>query len=112
MLIDQALSLVLIGFYEGFGIPPLEAIRSQTIPVVSKTSSLREVVGNAGILVDPTDLDSVTLGLKEVLSLSAKQKAILQKNGRTQLKKFSWEKTAQTILHTLEEVHYSKESGK
>lgn len=110
ILINQASVLTLIGFYEGFGIPALEAMQLKTVPVVSQTSSLREVVGAAGILVDPHDVDSITLGLKEALSLSTKQKAILYKNARQQLAKFDWQTSAQTILHTLQETIYS--SGK
>jgi len=104
VLISQASALALVGFYEGFGIPPLEAMQLKTIPIVSKSSSLQEVVGNAGILVDPNDIDSITLGLKEALSLSAKQKAIMYKNARDQLNKFSWNKSAQAVLKQLIEV--------
>ena len=108
VLINQAETLALVGFYEGFGIPPLEAMQHQVIPVVAKTSSLREVVGSAGIMVDPESVDSITLGLKEVLSLSTKQRAILLRQARDQLKKFSWTQSAQTILHTLEEIFYDQ----
>jgi len=66
------------------------------------------VVGSAGIMVDPESVDSITLGLKEVLSLSTKQRAILLRQARDQLKKFSWTQSAQTILHTLEEIFYDQ----
>ena len=53
MLYKNALASVLIGTHEGFGIPPLESLAHRTIPVVSNTTSLPEVVGDAGLQVDP-----------------------------------------------------------
>ncbi|MEA2056638.1 MAG: glycosyltransferase family 1 protein, partial [Patescibacteria group bacterium] len=53
ILIKNALALTLVGLYEGFGIPALEALYLNTIPIVSESSSLPEVVGKAGLKVDP-----------------------------------------------------------
>jgi glycosyltransferase involved in cell wall biosynthesis len=107
-LIAGAECLVLVGLYEGFGIPPLEAISLGTIPVVSNTSSLPEVVGKAGITVNPENVSSIADGLLEALTLTAKEKAQLRKEGRIQMKKFDWMQTADTILATLEEVAHER----
>lgn len=104
VLLDNCSSLVLTGLYEGFGIPPLEAISHQIVPVVSSTSSLPEVVGNAGILVNPNDTTDIARGLKEVLDLSSKQKLAYKKAGEIQLTKFDWKNSAREILKTLEKV--------
>lgn len=96
--------LALAGLYEGFGIPALEAIQSGVIPVVSHVSSLPEVVGPKGILVDPYDSDSIAQGLQQVLSFTpAEYKSKLE-----QLQKFAdqfdWEKSGQQLNQLLWEL--------
>lgn len=107
-LYEKAICSVLIGVYEGFGIPPLESLYSGTIPLVSQTSSLPEVVGQAGIQVNPHKTDSIAKGLAEIWSMTVKRKAIYRRLAREQIKKFSWEKSAQIILSTLKEVAESE----
>lgn len=104
MLYQKALCSVLVGLYEGFGIPPLESMSHGIIPVVSKTTSLPEVVGEAGILVNPESVLSIAKGLKKAITLNAKQKALYRRKMKKQLKKFDWKETAQIILDTLMEV--------
>lgn len=104
ILYEHAACSVQVGLYEGFGIPPLESLLYKTIPVVANSSSLPEVVGAAGILVDPTDARDISQGLLTALTLSAKDKAKYAKAARQQLKRFSWSKSADLILTTLEEV--------
>lgn len=104
ILYQHAHAAVLIGIYEGFGIPPLEAMQAGTVPVVANTTSLPEVVGRAGILVNPYEIDSIAGGLEKALNLKAKERAGYRKEARTQLKKFDWLESADTILKTLKEV--------
>lgn len=104
VLLDNCTSLVLTGLYEGFGIPPLEAISHQIVPVVSNTSSLPEVVGKAGILVNPQDSNDIARGLNEVLNLSVKEKSDYRKAAIIQLSKFDWKNSAREILKTLEKI--------
>jgi len=104
MLYKQAAGSILVGLYEGFGIPPLESLQLGTVPVVSNTSSLPEVVGKAGILVHPEMIASIAEGLQRVLSLNPKEKARLVKLGQHQVTTFSWEKSAQKVLAVLKKV--------
>lgn len=97
-LLRVATASISIGLKEGFGIPALEALEVGTIPVVSNTTSLPEVVGQAGILVDPTNSLSIADGLWQVATLKARDRAVLRKKGREQKAKFTWSKTAATVL--------------
>lgn len=103
-LYQHASASVLIGLYEGFGIPALESIKYGCVPVVSNSSSLPEVVGEAGVLVDPLNTKNISYGLEKTLFMTAKQKALFRRKGREQLKKFSWEKSADIVLSTLQSV--------
>ena len=68
VLYRLAAVFVFPSLYEGFGLPPLEAMASGTPVVVSNVSSLPEVVGDAAVLVDPHDIDSIVDGLRSVLT--------------------------------------------
>ncbi len=103
-LYNQALATILVGLYEGFGIPPLESMHFGTIPLVSNNSSLPEVVGAAGLKVDPYKVDSIKAGLIKVWNLPDEQKEELKKAMKDQIKKFSWEQSTQKILSLLKEV--------
>lgn len=100
-LYSKAESSVLVGWYEGFGIPPLESIALGCVPVVANTSSLPEVVGQAGIQVDPAQPQQLADAWMNVLTASCKQKAIWRSEGKRQLAQFSWSKSAQTVLDTI-----------
>jgi glycosyltransferase involved in cell wall biosynthesis len=101
VLIERANSLVLIGLHEGFGIPPLEALSLGTVPIVSNTSSLPEVVGEAGITVPPEIPSVLARFLEKILTLPQVKKRVMQKKGKDQAAKFSWEKSANIVLHTI-----------
>ena len=78
--------------YEGFGLPPLEAMASGTPVVTSNVSSLPEVAGDAAILVDPYDVNSIVDGVRRVLTdpVIADE---LRKKGLTRARDFSWERS-------------------
>lgn len=111
VLIQDAECLVLVGLYEGFGIPPLEALMYGCIPVVSASTSLPEVVGDAGVLVNPQSAIDIATGIEKVLTLSAKEKAKMLRMGRQQAKKFTWEASAEKVLNSLLEVAGYKQGG-
>ena len=80
--------------YEGFGLPPLEAMACGTAVITSTASSLPEVVGKAGKLVDPTDTDGLATAMAQVLGDREMQEQ-MEATGLVQAAVFSWEKTAQ-----------------
>jgi len=81
-------------FYEGFGLPVLEAMTVGTPVVTSNKGSLAETVENAGVVVDPHSVQSITNGLVEAIRNSKE----FQKLGKKQANKFSWKKTAEATL--------------
>ncbi|KKT28796.1 MAG: mannosyltransferase B-like protein [Candidatus Yanofskybacteria bacterium GW2011_GWA1_44_21] len=95
-----ALALVYPSFFEGFGLPPLEAMACSTPVIVSHTSSLPEVVGDAGILVDPYDASDIAKGIECVLSDSALSQKLKAK-GLNRAEKFSWPQIAEKTLEVL-----------
>lgn len=97
-LIAGAKVFALPSFWEGFGLDALNAMASGVPVVVSNVGSLPEVVGGAGIMVDPNDTESIAEGLNKVLlAPKAKYNSMVEK-GLSQAKKFSWEKTARETL--------------
>ncbi|HIQ39262.1 MAG TPA: glycosyltransferase family 1 protein [Methanothermococcus okinawensis] len=93
--------------YEGFGLPPLEAMACGTPVITSNTSSLPEVVGDAGIMVDPYDVDGLSKAMYEVLTNDGLREE-LRKKGLERAKLFSWKKCAEEHLKVYEEVYNMK----
>jgi glycosyltransferase involved in cell wall biosynthesis len=90
-LYSGALAFVYLSLYEGFGLPPLEAMQSGTPVITSNTSSLPEVVGNAGIMLDPLDADAICQSMLEVYRNGALRAEMTRKSlERAML--FSWTK--------------------
>lgn len=83
--------------YEGFGLPPLEAMACGTPTVVANVSSLPEVVGDAALLVDPWDVDSWVVAIWRVLTDSTLRRELSGKGSKRAFL-FSWEKAAQETL--------------
>lgn len=102
-LIAGARMLTLPALYEGFGLPPLEAMASGVPVVVSNVSSLPEVVGDAGVLVDPNSVDSIAEGLLKVLMDNNLREQMIAK-GLERSKQFTWENTARKTLEVFESL--------
>jgi len=89
--------------YEGFGLPPLEAMASGTPVVTSNISSLPEVAGSAALLVNPENVFEIAKGIREVLTNVTLRSALIQQ-GHQQARRFSWEATAREVLEIYREV--------
>jgi len=87
--------------YEGFGLPPLEAMACGAPVITSRIPSLMETVGDAARLVDPNSVDEVAQAMAEMLS-DEQMRGYYAAAGKVQVKKFSWEQTA---MKTLEVYH-------
>ena len=92
--------------YEGFGLPPLEAMGCGAPVVCSNRTSLPEVVGDAAISVDPEDTRALTEAMHQILTNSTLQ-ADLRARSLRQAAQFSWDKTAQETLAVYHEVYSS-----
>ncbi|MCU1284892.1 MAG: glycosyl transferase, group 1 [Acidobacteriales bacterium] len=100
---DVAKIFVFPSLYEGFGLPPLEAMAHGTPVVTSNTSSLPEVVGNAAVLVNPENVFEIMHALHRVL-LDQPLREVLKQRGYTQAAKFSWDASVEKILHVYEQA--------
>lgn len=96
-LYNLAWAFVYPSIYEGFGLPPLEALACGTPTLVSNVSSLPEVVGDAAIQVAPDDIAGMAAGLVR-LTDDQDLRAVLRQAGPVQAKTFTWEAAAQQVL--------------
>ncbi len=92
-LYNLALALVYPSLYEGFGLPPLEAMACGTPVLTSRTSSLPEVVGESAVLVDPADVPSIREGLRRLLE-DEELRRHLREQGLVRARLFTWEQAA------------------
>jgi glycosyltransferase involved in cell wall biosynthesis len=94
---EAATAFVFVSRYEGFGLPPLEAMACGTPVVASNVSSLPEVLGDAAVQVNPANVFEIARGITEVL-LDDTLRAALVRCGREQASRFSWERAAREVL--------------
>ena len=97
--------------WEGFGLPILEAMCMGTPVLTSKVSSMPEVAGDAGILVNPIKIEEIKKGLLKMV-LNKKALNSYTKKGRVQAKKFSWNKCAKQTLAVYKEVYKNTKNKK
>lgn len=110
-LYSGAIAAPYLSLYEGFGLPPLEAMACGTPPLASNLASLPEVVGDAGLLVDPNDVGAIADGVSRLVEDSQLRSALRDK-GLNRASQFSWENTAVQTLAFLREVDASTASQK
>ena len=89
--------------YEGFGLPPLEAMAAGTPVITSNVSSLPEVVGDAAILIDPYEPAEIADAMRRVLS-DEPLRAELRRKGLLRVQEFSWERSVQRVRAIYSEV--------
>ncbi|MGV3561018.1 glycosyltransferase family 4 protein [Larkinella arboricola] len=95
-LYQHALFFAYPSFFEGFGIPPLEAMSCGCPTLVSDTTSLPEVCGDASVYVDPYNIGSIRDGLVKLYSDEALRKTLVEK-GRSRVERFSWQQSAEKL---------------
>lgn len=102
-LYASADAFVFPSLYEGFGIPPLEAMANGVPVIASSTKALREVLGDAAEFVDPFDVSAIAETLVDVVFSEAK-KVELRSKGFERVKMFSWKRSAEEVYRILREV--------
>ncbi len=102
-LYNRAFLFAFPSLYEGFGIPPLEAMQCGCPVITADTSSLPEVVGDAAITVNPESSEELQAALAELVHNSRLREELIT-SGFPQSRKFSWENSAQHILETFQKL--------
>jgi len=103
VLYRLAAVFVFPSLYEGFGLPPLEAMASGTPVITSNVSSLPEVVGDAALLIDPMQPDAIAAAIRRVLSDPALRED-LRARGLRRAREFSWERSIGRVRQIYDEV--------
>jgi glycosyltransferase involved in cell wall biosynthesis len=102
-LFAGALLLAYVSYYEGFGLPPLEAMASGTAVLAGNRSSLPEVIGDAGMLVDPCNVEEIAEALYGLVQNPA-LRSDLAVRGLRRAQEFSWDETARKTWDVLQEA--------
>jgi glycosyltransferase involved in cell wall biosynthesis len=102
-LMSSALALTYVSYFEGFGIPILEAFQCDTPVITSNVTSMPEVAGSAAILTDPFSITSIADAMQKIASDVAFRQKLIDA-GREQRKKFSWEQTAEKLWRCIEKA--------
>jgi glycosyltransferase involved in cell wall biosynthesis len=103
LLMNGATAFILPSLYEGFGIPVVEAMACGIPVIVSDVSSLPEVVGKAGLLVNPKSADQIEQAIRTI-STDQKLHDKLSKQGLERAKKFSWKKMAKEVIDVFKSI--------
>jgi glycosyltransferase involved in cell wall biosynthesis len=96
-----ALAMTYVSIYEGFGLPPLEAMASGTAVLAGNRSSLPEVVGDAGLLVDPFDVGAIEEGIRRILE-DSELRSDLRQRGIVRAEQFCWDEAARRTWDVLQ----------
>ena len=103
LLYAGAVALAYPSLYEGFGLPCVEAMACRCPVVASEVSSVPEVVGDAGLLVEPTDVEALAEALSRCLG-DSELRATLIERGTAQAARFTWERSAAKLHRLLHKV--------
>lgn len=103
LLLSSSEALVMPSFYEGFGIPVIEAMYCEVPVICSNVTSLPEVAGDAALFIDPNNIDTIEKAFHEI-SASKKLCDELVAKGRIQREKFSWDRTAESVWASIEKA--------
>lgn len=102
-VVGSALALTYVSYFEGFGIPIVEAFYAETPVITSNITSMPEVAGNAAILVDPFSVESIRDAMIKVSRDEPFRLSLIEK-GRLQRQKFSWQQSADRLWKSMEKA--------
>lgn len=102
-IVGSAFALTYVSLFEGFGIPILEAMYCDVPSITSNCSSMPEVAGDAGLLVDPNSVEDISAQMGRLWT-TANLRVELVEKGRVHRQKFSWDLTAKRLWKSLEEL--------
>lgn len=102
-IMASAFALTYVSLFEGFGIPILEAMYCDVPSITANCSSMPEVAGDAGLLVDPNDEQAISRQMERIWIESELRVELIEK-GRIQRQKFSWDLTAERLWESLERI--------
>lgn len=108
-VIASALALTYVSYFEGFGIPILEAFKCDVPVVTSNVTSMPEVAGDAALLVNPFSIEEIANALERICSNESLRNDLIAK-GRKRLELFSWSKTAEKFWTSIEKMLPKNES--
>jgi glycosyltransferase involved in cell wall biosynthesis len=100
-VLSASVALTYISYFEGFGIPIIEAFRCGTAVITSNVTSMPEVAGDAAILVNPFSIDDIADAMQQLFENHDYRNQLIQK-GIIQLSKFSWDKSAELLWNSIE----------
>ena len=106
-VVASALALTYVSYFEGFGIPIVEAFYAETPVITSNVTSMPEIAGDAALLVDPFSIKSISSAMLKIASDEQLQKELIKK-GRERKKLFSWQKSADKLWEAMEKAFYLK----
>ena len=102
-LLASALALTYISYFEGFGIPIVEAFNSETAVITSDVTSMPEIAGNAALLVVPFNIASIAEAMAKINSDEVLRKELIE-NGKIRRALYSWDKTAAKLWEVVEKT--------
>ena len=103
ILYASASALVFVPWFEGFGIPAAEAMRCGTPVILSDTTSLPEIGGNAALYVNPANYEEVAGAMNRIITDDSLRQSLVQ-NGLLQSRKFTWDNTAASVMDSLKKA--------
>lgn len=102
-VVGSSIALVYASFFEGFGIPIIEAFNAEVPVITSNVSSMPEIAGDAALLVDPHSIEQIASAMHSI-SVDVKLVHSLIEKGKTRRKVFSWDETAKNLWNSIEKT--------
>ncbi len=105
-VVGSALALTYVSYFEGFGIPIMEAFYAGTPVITSNVTSMPEVAGDAALLIDPFSIESISNAMQLIFSDEMLRKSLIEK-GNERRKLFTWQKSADRLWESIEKAIHS-----